>query len=126
MEQVFAKMLEKAVRDLELLERKGHIQFKVLAGDKSYGALEVKAKGKTFKKKKSPSVYPLGELRDYVLPFIGGLKADEIVSIPVSKYAPEHVRGNVCAWCSTKWGKGTYSSTYNKETKCVEIYRHAN
>lgn len=123
MEQVFKKMLDKAVHDLEILARKGHIKFKVLAGEAEYGTLEV-IKAKKFKKKKV-SHYPLGELRDYVLPFISKLEPDNVVSIPVSKYAPEHVRGNVCAWCSTKWGKGSYSSTYNKEAKSIEIYRHA-
>lgn len=119
-------MLEKAVKDLDTLERKGHIQFKVhtKAGEE-YGTLKTKAPKPPKTRTRGPNLYPLGEIRGHILPYIQDLKHDSIASIPVGKYPAEHVRGNTCAWCTATWGKGTYSSTYNREKQTVEIYRHA-
>lgn len=129
MEQIFQKMLDKAVKDLTLLQSRKLLSFKVITTEgEEHGTLEIK-KLKKVKPKgtrtRGPAKYPDGELRDYLLPFVKDLKQDEIVSIPVSKYPHEVVRGNVCAWCSKAWGKGTYTSTFNKTAKTVEIYRHA-
>lgn len=126
MEQVFQKMMEKAVKDLDVLERKGHLKFKVFTTDgKEYGTLPATAPKAKKERKRSPNMYPLGEIRSHILPYLKDLTPDSIVSIPIDKYPAENVRGNVCSWCSIHWGKGTYSSTYNKEAKTVEIYRHA-
>jgi hypothetical protein len=129
MEQIFQKMLEKAVKDLNTLQSHKLLSFKVVTAEGGeYGDLVTK-KAKKFKAKTSrtrgPAKYPAGELRNYIMPFVESLKPDQIVSIPTGTFLPEVVRGNVCAWCSKVWGKGTYSSTYNKTTKAVEIYRHA-
>lgn len=125
MELVFQKMMEKAVKDLDTLERKGHLQFKVFTTDgKEYGTLKANSPA-TKVRTRSPNMFPMGEIRSYILPYLKDLTPDNIVSVPVGKYPAENVRGNICAWCTTHWGKGTYSSTYNKEKKTVEIYRHA-
>lgn len=124
MEQLFRKKLDDAIKTLENLQRRDLVCFKIFVGeDEEYGDLEVVREEK--KRKKSPSVYPHGAVRDYVLPFIEPLKFDEIVSIPFAEFDAESLRGNVCAWATTKWGKGSYSTTVNREAQTVEIYRHA-
>lgn len=126
MEQVFQKMMERAVKELDILERKGHLKFKVYTTEgKEYGTLKAATPKTKKERRRSPNMFPMGEIRSYILPYLKDLTPDNIVSIPVSKYPAENVRGNICAWCTTHWGKGTYSSTYNKEKKTVEIYRHA-
>lgn len=129
MEQIFQKMLDKAVKDLNTLQARKLITFKVVTSEGAeFGELATK-KVKKAKPKgtrtRGPARYPDGELREYLIPFVKSLKQDEIVSIPVLNYPHEVVRGNVCAWCSKTWGKGTYTSTFNKTAKTVEIYRHA-
>lgn len=123
MEQVFRKMMQKAVHDLQVLERKGHIQFKVQTKEgEEFGTLKTAPeKSRT----RSASEFPIGEVRNYILQFLDKVQPDGIAIIPVGKYNPENVRGNACSWCTVHWGKGTYSSTYNKENKTVEIYRHS-
>jgi hypothetical protein len=124
MEQVFNKMLQRAVRDLELLEGRKLIQFKIFSVDGGeYGDLPVVEE--ETKKKKAASKYPHGEVRQYTLPFIESLMPDGIVSIPFNKYDAESIRGNVCSWCTTVWGKQSYSTTVNRDKQTVEIYRHA-
>lgn len=121
MEQLFRKKLEEAIRSLTSLQKRGFVKFKIIAGDEEHGDLEVVSR---IKRNRSASVHPHGAVRDYVLPYIESLKFDEIVSIPVSSFEPESLRGNICAWATTKWGKGSYSTTVNHEAQTVEVYRH--
>lgn len=121
MEQLFKKQLEAAVKTLTALQRRGHVSFKVIIGDEEHGDLEVVRKTK---RPRSVSIHPFGAVRDYVVPFLDALKPDEIVSIPFNQFEPESLRGNACAWATTKWGKGTYSTTVNRDAQTVEIYRH--
>jgi hypothetical protein len=122
MEAIFQKMLNSAVKSLETLEKRGFVKFKVIADDEEYGDLEVVQEKK---RTRSSSAFPIGTVRDYVMPFIKDMRHDEIVSIPFDKFDPESLRGNACSWCTTAWGKGTYTSTVNKDAGTVEIYRHA-
>lgn len=122
MEQVLNKILKQSVKHLAALEGRGHIRFKVItAAGLEYGSLEIRPVEK--KKKKKPSPYPHGEIRQYLLPMLKDIKPDQVVNIPVGKYDPESIRGNACSWCTTAWGKGTYSSTVPKHKSSVEIYR---
>lgn len=121
MEQLFKKQLDAAIKTLSNLQRRGHLNFKVVIGNEEHGDLEVVRKAK---RTRSVSVHPFGAVRDYVMPFLESLKHDQIVSIPVNNFDAESLRGNVCAWCTITWGKGTYSTTLNREAQTVEVYRH--
>lgn len=121
MEQIFKKQLDAAIKSLSTLQKRGLVSFKVVVGDEEHGDLEVVRKAK---RTRSASLHPMGAVRDYVLPYLSALEPDEIVSIPVGKFDAESLRGNACAWATTKWGKGSYSTTVNREAQTVEIYRH--
>lgn len=124
MEQIFVKMLERVVHDLDLLERKGYAGYKVISNGCEFGKLEL-AKAALAKKKKRNLNYAPGALRNHYKPYVETLAPDQVVSIPYKDFEPEHLRGSVCAWCSTTWGKNSYASTINTATKSVEIYRFA-
>lgn len=121
MEHIFQKKLEDAIKSLHMLQKRGFVKFKVIVGDEEHGDLEVVQEKK---RTRAASAFPIGTVRDYVMPFIKDLQPDEIVSIPFGKFDPESLRGNACSWCSVTWGKGTYTSTVNQEQQTVEIYRH--
>ena len=122
MEKVLKKVLNNSIKQLIALEERAHIRFKVITADGlEYGNLKLKVVEQ--KKKKRASHYPHGEIRHYVLPFIKDIQPDQIARIPVDKYDFESIRGNTCSWCTTVWGKGTYSSAVDKEKRIVEIYR---
>ena len=122
MEQIFSNMLKKAVADLKTLQAKGFVQFKIQSEMGEFGDLKVEAKKK--KTVKNPSNVPYGSIRQYALPFIQGMQAGDIVSIPVGEYIPENLRGNICSWCTSAWGKKSYTSAYNRKTHSIEVYRH--
>lgn len=122
MEQVLRKLLDQSVKNLIALEGRGHITFKVITTEgEEFGNLEVKPVEK--KKKKRKSSLPHGEIRQYLLPILKDVQPDQVVTIPLRSYKAESIRGNACSWCTTVWGKGTYSSTVPKGKNSVEIYR---
>lgn len=122
MEQVLKKLLNQSIKHLTALEGRGHIEFKIVtAAGLEYGSLKLRPVEK--KKKKKASQHPHGEIRQYLLPILKDVKPDQVVNIPVGNYHPESIRGNACSWCTTVWGKGTYSSTIPKDKSSVEIYR---
>lgn len=124
MELIFQKMLERAVKDLEALQRRELINFKIFTADgEEFGDMEMVDVEE--KATKAAPLYPRGELRHYVLSYVEGLDYDEIISIPLKEYPAEHVRGNLCAWATTVWGKGSYTSTINRDKNTCDIYRHA-
>ena len=124
MELIFQKMLERAIKDLETLQRRELLSFKIYTADgDEYGDMEMIAEEE--KPAKRRLLYPHGEVRQYYMNYVGTLKPDEIVSIPFGNYDAESIRGNLCAWATTVWGKGSYTSTVNRDKSTVDIYRHA-
>lgn len=124
MELILQKMLTTTLNNLQLLHSKGYIDYKIVHGKEEYGNLEVvKAKTKPVRRKYDPLGIGRGVMRDYVMPFLKELAPGDITSIPFKSYPPEAIRGNACSWCTTIWGKGTYTSSVNHSTKSVEVYR---
>lgn len=122
MEQIFVNMLKKSVQDLKALQARGFVQFKVISELGEFGDLKIEPKKK--KKVRNPSNVPYGAIRQYALPYIQNMQSGDIVSIPIGEYIAENLRGNICSWCTTAWGKKTYTSSYNKQTNSIEVYRH--
>lgn len=121
MEAIFQKILKVTLSNLRQLEGKGYIKYKVIHGKEEHGSLVVG----TPKTKRSTALnLPMGTMRDYVMPYVVNLQPGELVEIPFGEYPPENVRSNACAWASGKWGSGTYTSTINRNSSVVELYRY--
>ena len=126
MEAVFQKILKSALIGLKQLESKGHIQFKVICGENEWGALKVvkeQPKDKKLRYYQSGDT-PYGFMRQYVLKYLTPLQPNEVVEIPYPPHDSEVVRSNAGAYASKLWGKGSYTSTINREKQVIEIYRH--
>ena len=126
MEAVFQKILKGSITGLLQLQSKGFVQFKVICGDKEWGDLEV-MKEKPVDKK--PRYYhqndvPYGFMREYVLKYLTDLQPNDVVEVPYPPHDYEVVRSNAGAYASKLWGRGTYTTTVNKEKQVIEIYRH--
>lgn len=122
MEQIYNKMLKKAITDLVFLQGKDLLKFKIITSEgMDIGEREVVTAPP--KKRKAPSMYPQGEVRNYILNHVKGMAEQDLVSIPFSKYDAECLRGNLCAWATTVWGKGSYTTAVNRKAKTVEILR---
>ena len=127
MEITFEKMLKVALNNLNALERRGIVKFKVIVdgNGEEHGTLEVVQKKKKRKEERQRSLplYPRGNLMEHYKPYLDNINPDEIALIPFGSFDPEVLRSSACAWCSGKWGNKTYSSTINKDKKVVEVYR---
>jgi hypothetical protein len=126
MELILQKMLTTTLNNLRLLQSKGHIDYKVMCEGEEYGNLVIAKKIKKDKKvrrKYDPLNLGHGVMRDYVVPYVKELQPGDIVSIPFNNYPPEAIRGNACSWCTLSWGKKTYTSSVNRKSNSVEIYR---
>ena len=123
MEAIFEKMLKQAVSNLDQLQKRGLLEFKIICGSDEYGTLVVAKKPVKPKKRASPIGLKYGEMRDFVVPQIQDLARGDITSIKCGDFPPDIVRSNICAWATVRWGKGTYTTTINRNTKDVEIYR---
>ena len=126
MEAVFQKILKSSVVGLLQLQGKGFVQFKVICGEKEWGDLEV-MKEKPVEKK--PRYYhqndvPYGFMKEYVLKYLKELQPNDVVEIPYPPHDYEVVRSNATSYASKFWGKGSYTTTVNKEKQVIEIYRH--
>jgi hypothetical protein len=121
MEAIFEKMLKVTLSNLRQLEAKGYIEYKVIHGKEEHGNLVV---GIRKVKRASPLNLPRGDMREYVLPWVVNMQPGDLVEIPYGQYPPENVRANAGAWASGKWGSGTYTSTINRKSGFVELYRY--
>ena len=125
MEAVFQKILKSAVLGLLQLQSKGLVQFKVICGENEWGKLEV-VKEKP-KNKKTRYYYEgdvsYGFMKEYVLKYLTDLQPNEVAEIPYPPHDPEIVRANAGAYAFKMWGKGSYTTSLNKEKHVVELYR---
>jgi len=73
--------------------------------------------------KRAPKMFPHNEARTYYKPFVDDLKPGQVARIPLDKYPPDYLQGNVCAYLSTNWGKRTYTTAVNLDAHCLEVLR---
>ena len=108
-------------RAIEMLTASG-AKFKVISpnGDE-FGELEV---AQQVERKKNFK-FKHGFLLSIYLPHVENLQAGEVAQIPVREdgVALEDVRGAACAWMTTHWGKGTYTTGIDKTFNTVEVLR---
>lgn len=114
--EIVLKTLAKAISML----RSCGVQYKIIDSDGGeYGDLEVVQK----KKKMMNPNRAYGELRNHYANYIFHLAENEVAEIPVGKYDAEEIRSGVCAWASTNWGKGTYTTNVTKDKQFVQVMR---
>ena len=84
-----------------------------------HGTLEL-AEPKTDRKRLSPA-FPRGEVSEYFVPFIDGMKVGDVVEIPAEKYGVERIRGSICSWFVRNRGKGSVNTFVTKDS--VQVMR---
>lgn len=75
------------------------------------------------KPKRRRSIYPLGEVRNYIMPFMNGLMINSTKLIPAGKYAPEVLRGSISSYATSMWGSGNYKTRVTSDKQHVELVR---
>ncbi len=87
-----------------------------------HGALEVLYNKR---KKRGPLHYPMGTLRNHYLPFIKDMTDDTVGEVPIDEFDMETLRSSLCAYMSTNWGKGSYSTTIDRENNSIIVHRYS-
>lgn len=87
-----------------------------------HGDLEVVHKSR---KKRGPLHYPMGTLRNHYLPFIKHMTDDSVSEVPIEDFDMETLRSSLCAYMSTNWGKGSYSTTIDRENNSIIVHRYS-
>jgi hypothetical protein len=77
------------------------------------------------KQKRRVTVYPLGEIRNHIRPYVDDMKVGEVREVPYLEYGYERIRSNIGAWFIAKNGTGSCTTTINKEKGVVEVLRIA-
>lgn len=72
---------------------------------------------------KRNSKYPHGMLSGYIKPFIIDLAIGKVACIPFADFAPSDLQSAASAYAQTLWGKKSYNTHVNKETKMLEFIR---
>lgn len=64
-----------------------------------------------------------GSMAKYYKPFIEDLKIGGTATVPYNPiFAPEDIRSSITAWMTANWGKGSYTTMFDKQ-KNLEILR---
>jgi flavodoxin len=113
------KALQQALAKLTILGCK----FAVIAPDGvKYGDLTVVQEKEV--KRKGP-VFPRGELKDYIAPFLSNMQPGDVACVPPGKFGLENVQGSVAAYFNHHYGKQTHTSTINRVKNYIEVLRLA-
>lgn len=73
------------------------------------------------KRAKNPNLNH-GEVRAYYAPMLKVLETDKIINVPLGKYTPSDLAGNISAYLSKRLGKGNASVSGPKNAKQVRVY----
>lgn len=97
------------------------VQYAIVDSDgNKHGALNVAQEKKA---KRRRSIYPLGEVKGYIMPFMQGMMINTTKQIPVGPYDAKVIRGSVSSYATQMWGGGNYKSSVTSDKKFVEITR---
>lgn len=117
MYKVQEKTLQKALAMLSAL----HCKFLVIdSNNNKYGELEA-----VEKINKRVLLYPKGELKAYIDPYLRDIAIGEVVEIPYGKYAGANLQGSTAGYMCHKYGNSAHTSSQNHGKKVLEVMRMA-
>jgi len=117
MNQIEQAVLTKVISVLNSID----LKYAILDSDgNKHGDLNIE---QTKKPKRRRSIYPLGEVRNYIMPYMQGLMINSTKHIPVHNYAPEVIRGSVSSYATQMWGSGNYKTKITEDKQYVELTR---
>lgn len=117
MNQVEQTILTKVVKVLNSI----NLKYAIVDSDgNKHGDLNIEQEKK---RKRCRSMYPLGEVRNYIKPYMRNLRVNTTQKIPVSKYAPESLRSSISSYATELWGSGNYTTHVGNDKGFVELTR---
>ena len=115
MKEIIELKLNKAKQILDQIGFK----YAIIDSDNvKHGELELH---KESKPRKEPS-YPLGELTNYIKPYLQNLQKGEFADIPYGKYERSILQRSACGYVNGEWGPHTYTTHMGEEH--LEVFRY--
>jgi hypothetical protein len=74
-------------------------------------------------RKRAPSLFPRGEVRQYYRPFVENLQVGQSAEVPFDKYRPEGLQSGLVSYCAELWGRGSATTSLNPEKGVIEFLR---
>lgn len=97
------------------------LMYAIIDSDgKKHGDLEV-----ITKKKRGPLKYAPNAVRNYYINFVKGMKKDECITIPFGEFDGVDLQSNLAAWATHNWGKGSCSTSVDRQTRTLIVFRLA-
>ena len=105
-------------RAKQILDQIG-FKYAIIDSDNvKHGELELLQEAKP---RKEPA-YPLGELTNYIRPYLQNLERGEFADIPYGKYEKNILQRSTCGYANGEWGPHSYT-THMKEDH-LEVFRY--
>lgn len=117
MNQIEKNVLAKVTNVLQSLG----LKYAIVDSDgNKHGDLNV-AQEKKLKRRRS--IFPLGELRNHIMPHLQSILINTTKHVPCGKYPVESVRSSISSYATQLWGAGTYKTHISADKKFVEVTR---
>lgn len=117
MNQIEKNVLAKVTNVLQSLG----LKYAIVDSDgNKHGELNV-AQEKKLKRRRS--IFPLGELRNHIMPHLQSILINTTKHVPCGKYPVESVRSSISSYATQLWGAGTYKTHISADKKFVEVTR---
>jgi len=120
---VFQRMQEQVITLLGMLHSKIGLEYAIY--NEALGiniATSGMQKGKPAKRTRKQTV-AFGAYAAVYKPLIETLEKDGYATIPVGGFNVQHMQSAVSAYCSAKWGNGTYTCSASKDKQSLELWR---
>ena len=120
---VFQRMQEQVTAMLAVLHNKIGLEYAIYSEEHGINiATKGMTAGKPAKRTRKQTV-AWGAYAAIYKPLIEELPHDGYATIPVSGYNVQHMQSAVSAYCSAKWGNGTYTCMASKDKRSLELWR---
>jgi hypothetical protein len=120
---VFQRMQEQVTAMLAVLHNKIGLEYAIYNEELGINiATAGMKKGKPAKRTRKQTV-AFGAYAAVYKPLIETLEKDGYATIPVGGFNVQHMQSAVSAYCSSKWGNGTYTCSAAKDKQSLELWR---
>jgi hypothetical protein len=120
---VFQRMQEQVTAMLAVLHNKIGLEYAIY--NEALGiniTTDGMKKGKPVKRTRKQTV-AFGAYAAVYKPLVETLEKDGYATIPVGAFNVQHMQSAVSAYCSSKWGNGTYTCSAAKDKQSLELWR---
>jgi len=120
---VFQRMQDQVNALLNVLHNKIGLEYALHSEEHGINiATKGMTAGKPAKRTRKQTV-AFGAYAAVYKPLIETLEKDGYATIPVGGFNVQHMQSAVSAYCSSKWGNGTYTCSAAKDKQSLELWR---